>query len=380
MPSLGTFLSDSRSLIAAAILAAVIVVILIYGISRYAFGRRLRMAGGRPRQPRLGVVDAYDLDRQRQLVLVRRDNVEHLVMIGGPNDLLIESAFVRAQPSVAVPPGREKEAMLAPGLTAALPLPGLAPEPADDERITTVQPAPSLPQPTVQSYDLPPMTAQAPRAPAPRAPSVDLGRPILPNDLGPLSDLPAPGPAPEAPATPVPPPADPDPQPDLAASPEPATPVPLRPSRFPTAAARPTGSALPPRPPLAGLRATIAPPGAAAPVAPTTGDGGARPPGPGFANRPTPLTPMQRGTSAASLRRDPPAMPPGDTPLPNIASLPSGPVVAPPEPVMLQPPTPSPPIVRPPDSGGITLDSIESLEQEMARLLGRAAGDRADGP
>jgi len=36
-------------------------------------------------------VDAFDLDRQRQLVIIRRDNVEHLLMIGGPNDLVIES-------------------------------------------------------------------------------------------------------------------------------------------------------------------------------------------------------------------------------------------------------------------------------------------------
>src|SRR6185312_11522853 len=56
-----------------------------------------RMPGGRARQMRLGIVDAFDLDRQRQLVIVRRDNVEHLVMIGGPNDILIESQIIRTE-------------------------------------------------------------------------------------------------------------------------------------------------------------------------------------------------------------------------------------------------------------------------------------------
>lgn len=83
-------------LAAAAILLAALIGVLLY---RLVFGRRLRGGGGRARQPRLGVVDAYDLDRHRQLVIVRRDNIEHLVMIGGPNDILIESTIVRAQPA-----------------------------------------------------------------------------------------------------------------------------------------------------------------------------------------------------------------------------------------------------------------------------------------
>ena len=50
---------------------------------------------GRTRQPRLGIVDVYELDRQRQLVLLRRDNVEHLLLIGGLNDVVVETNTVR---------------------------------------------------------------------------------------------------------------------------------------------------------------------------------------------------------------------------------------------------------------------------------------------
>ena len=96
--------------LAACGIAALIVLAILY---RLVFAHRLRVPGGRTRQPRLGLVDAFSLDGQRQLVLVRRDNVEHLVMIGGPNDVLIESQINRA-----LTPARENNQaspLLAPG-------------------------------------------------------------------------------------------------------------------------------------------------------------------------------------------------------------------------------------------------------------------------
>ncbi|WP_454849635.1 flagellar biosynthetic protein FliO [Rhizobium binxianense] len=50
--------------------------------------------GGRNRQPRLQVLDAAAVDTRRRLVLVRRDDVEHLIMIGGPTDIVIESRIL----------------------------------------------------------------------------------------------------------------------------------------------------------------------------------------------------------------------------------------------------------------------------------------------
>jgi hypothetical protein len=67
-------------------------------VLRRLTGGRLAMPAqerGRTRQPRLGIVDVYDLDRQRQLILLRRDNVEHLLLIGGPNDVIVETNIVR---------------------------------------------------------------------------------------------------------------------------------------------------------------------------------------------------------------------------------------------------------------------------------------------
>jgi hypothetical protein len=45
------------------------------------------------------VIDAAAVDGRRRLVLVRRDNVEHLLMIGGPADLVVEPNIVRARRS-----------------------------------------------------------------------------------------------------------------------------------------------------------------------------------------------------------------------------------------------------------------------------------------
>lgn len=49
-------------------------------------------------QKRLAVVEQAVIDAKRKLVLIRRDDVEHLVMTGGPVDIVIESG-IGAPPS-----------------------------------------------------------------------------------------------------------------------------------------------------------------------------------------------------------------------------------------------------------------------------------------
>ena len=44
-------------------------------------------------QKRLAVTAAIALDGRRRLLLVRRDDVEHLLLIGGPADLVVESGI-----------------------------------------------------------------------------------------------------------------------------------------------------------------------------------------------------------------------------------------------------------------------------------------------
>src|ERR1700742_179277 len=72
-------------------------------VRRFA-GNRLGAGTQRGRMPRLAVVDAAAVDGRRRLVLIRRDNVEHLLMIGGPTDIVVEPNIVRA----AAGAGREQ--------------------------------------------------------------------------------------------------------------------------------------------------------------------------------------------------------------------------------------------------------------------------------
>jgi hypothetical protein len=84
------------------------------------FGSGRLGSGTRGRQPRLAVIDYASVDGRRRLILVRRDNVEHLLMIGGPSDIVVEPNIVRAVPAQRdvgrAPPGIES-------LTRAIPLP-----------------------------------------------------------------------------------------------------------------------------------------------------------------------------------------------------------------------------------------------------------------
>ncbi|MBC7283027.1 flagellar biosynthetic protein FliO [Hoeflea sp.] len=66
--------------------------------------------GGKNRQPRLAVLDATAVDTRRRLVLIRRDDVEHLIMIGGPTDIVIESRIVHPAHEQTAPPPRPKAA------------------------------------------------------------------------------------------------------------------------------------------------------------------------------------------------------------------------------------------------------------------------------
>jgi hypothetical protein len=45
------------------------------------------------REPRLGISEHASVDSRRRLVLIRRDNVEHLIMTGGPVDVVIETGI-----------------------------------------------------------------------------------------------------------------------------------------------------------------------------------------------------------------------------------------------------------------------------------------------
>lgn len=173
---------------------AFIIVLALLGamfwvLRRFGSGR-LGSVGLRGRQPRLAVIDYASVDGRRRLILVRRDNVEHLVMIGGPTDVVVESNIVRAAPAsrdAAMPRGPSMET------PRPIPLPDnsngawpLQPEPAAagappraprNEQATTEEPASWPLQPRAEAPARAPRESLAaladelaPRPPAPPRP------------------------------------------------------------------------------------------------------------------------------------------------------------------------------------------------------------------
>jgi flagellar protein FliO/FliZ len=125
-------LFGSEMPLAARFFIAFLVVLALIGLTAWLvrrFGAN-RLGGGaaRGRQPRLAVIDAATVDQRRRLVLIRRDNVEHLLMIGGPTDVVVEPNIVRAtgareaarEPRVAMP--NEPATRQAPAVEGAWPL------------------------------------------------------------------------------------------------------------------------------------------------------------------------------------------------------------------------------------------------------------------
>src|SRR5277367_7151670 len=92
-----------------------------WAVRRFGSGR-LGNSSARGRMPRLAVIDHAAVDARRRLILVRRDNVEHLLMIGGPTDVVVEPNIVRATPAARDVPGTRPTAGID-ALPRAIPLP-----------------------------------------------------------------------------------------------------------------------------------------------------------------------------------------------------------------------------------------------------------------
>jgi flagellar protein FliO/FliZ len=380
MQALVERISENRSLTFLAwAIALLLAAALILFIFRLAFGRRLKTpAGGRARMPRLGVVDAFDLDRHRQLVIVRRDNVEHLLMIGGPNDLVIESEIMRAE-------GREvrlrdnarekeaREALQAPAPAASPAQTPIAPpsappsapwqpelEPALARASQPPRKTPAAPIPPV----VPPLAPAAP-TPAPSLAAPADAEPPAPVLEEPVAQLPGAPPAPRAPAFPPPPrrvaqplaagraPREPSSRPDFASRIEPAAGSAGGFQRAPLATPFLRTS---PRQPADPKSATASSSGAARSFAGGTG-------APSRHDGEAAVPPVEGATPDAASA--PPAG--ASAPAPETASPASGDAPAP-----SQAPPIAPAADKFADEANLSIDSLDqSLEEEMARLLGR---------
>jgi flagellar protein FliO/FliZ len=312
-------------------IVAFIVVLALIGVAAWLVRRfattRLGANTQRGRMPRLAVIDAAAVDGRRRLVLVRRDNVEHLLMIGGPTDIVVEPNIVRAAP------GRDQ----LPQRSNAAEPPRLAPMP------DTSSWADEAPRPEVLDHPEPQMPEPPPRPARPSfADEVRRPAPALAERRGDRGD-PLAGFTPEPIA----------PRPERELRPEPAPPRVGR--SEPPLMPRPPRQSEPVKvPPVRAERAAAPPPPPPVPQAPPVPPPAAAAPSSAEQN----LAEMAQRLEAA-LRR-----PAGETVAPPVAPEPPA---APPRVARSEPPSPPAPPVRPAPEK----TSFENLEDEMASLLGR---------
>ncbi|CTQ52264.1 flagellar biosynthetic protein FliO [Roseibium album] len=83
-----------------AVILALLVVLLLFSLFIFILKRLMgaNAPQSRSRQPRIAVMDSATVDTKRRLVLIRRDNVEHLLLVGGPSDVVVEQHIVRNAP------------------------------------------------------------------------------------------------------------------------------------------------------------------------------------------------------------------------------------------------------------------------------------------
>jgi flagellar protein FliO/FliZ len=318
------------------ILAFVAVLALIgavaWAVRRFA-GNRLGANTNRSRMPRLAVIDAAAVDGRRRLVLVRRDNVEHLLMIGGPTDIVVEPNIVRA--SV------RDQASQRPAATNEPP-PRIAPLPDAgwmDSDVAKPEPLdlnePQMPE--LPSRQARPSFADEVRRPAPqplperRSESLTGFAPESP-----LGGRPEPRPDPR-----------PEPMPPRIVRSEPR-PEQVQPRPSPRSAEAPNVAAHKPAPTVrAAERPTASPP----------------PPPPSPAIPAQSLSEADQNLAEMAQRLEAALRRPPETTEPRVGAPP----VAPEPP----PSRPAPRIVEPPVAASSPKSGFENLEDEMASLLGR---------
>ncbi|MGH1589495.1 hypothetical protein ACRBEV_15480 [Methylobacterium phyllosphaerae] len=421
------FGSDGSPIVQYIVIFAVIFTALaaiVFTVRRLT-GRSLALpgrTGNRGRQPRLGIVDVYELDRARQLILLRRDNVEHLLLVGGPNDVVVERNIQRSQrplpeaalrPELATEPlaeplqdplvqggrlpepprvlpesaGRRAEPLFDPGFEMPVVVPPPVPRsaagpsvrlPLDAALLVGDEPGQDIPAPAPPpAPSRPPVPPLAAEPPAPPAREPTIPRRILSRTAPPLVE-PRPDPASErkpetAPAEPEPP----RPAPALAVPSERRSVDPVVLSdmaRQLQAALSRSSSAVTPAPQIAPSPAS---PEGVDPVAAAMASAPADPvPAPPVQHvappAPAPTVPVSAPPPSAS----PPPAPPAP-PAPSAAAPPVPPAMPKAAPVFTPPPAPPPPVEPPEAKSSGNPFSVEEIEAEFARLLGRPLDKRS---
>jgi flagellar protein FliO/FliZ len=149
---------------------AFLIVLGLIGAAAWAVRRfgSARLSGAvRGRQPRLAVIEYATVDARRRLLLVRRDNIEHLMMVGGPTDVVVEANIVRAAPAATRELPGPRLGASADSLSRAIPLPETATNgswPLQPEAPTIAAPLPPRRAPRIEPLSEEPLGGPSPHS------------------------------------------------------------------------------------------------------------------------------------------------------------------------------------------------------------------------
>ena len=199
------------------VFVALLIVLVLIGaaawlVRRFSAGNA-GAGANRGRMPRLAVIDAAAVDNRRKLVLVRRDNVEHLIMIGGPTDVVVEPNIQRNMPQRDQAPQRGPAGTELPPRHSPLPDPNwqdtesfehrepVMPEPQQRSARAPYPDEVRRPSPPIADWNAndsgPSFTEPMPRSEPRIAPRSERAEPSMPR-MPRANDLPAKAPAPRA--------------------------------------------------------------------------------------------------------------------------------------------------------------------------------------
>lgn len=91
---------------------AIVLALIVLAVWLIKLMGQVSQTVGRGRHKRLAIIDSIAIDQKRQAVIVRRDDVEHLIVIGGANDLVVETGF--GAPALVSPSARNARRSPAP--------------------------------------------------------------------------------------------------------------------------------------------------------------------------------------------------------------------------------------------------------------------------
>jgi hypothetical protein len=116
----GTNMPDLTPYVPTLVMAAIVAAVILAGIILF---KLLKGPVRGRRGSRLGISEYHEIDKTRRLVLVRRDEVEHLLLIGGGQDIVVESDIgaVEIQRTL-IPPVPIRPASFAPRRPALRPV------------------------------------------------------------------------------------------------------------------------------------------------------------------------------------------------------------------------------------------------------------------